>query len=151
MNGGISDTNTTPTGQTGDPAALLSMLMASAASTSPSATGPGIGDAPLDTEPPTSPHPPGTTPPVVVEPPTSPPTVPPSVPPAVPPVGPPRPTIPAGEGSVNADARKRGEMLAAFLASFQAAYRRNNPNFNFTRNPRLAKSLGLPFSGDVGR
>jgi hypothetical protein len=51
----------------------------------------------------------------------------------------------------NEDARKRGEMLSAFLASFQAAYRRNNPNFNFTRNPRLAKSLGLPFSGDIGR
>jgi len=145
MNGGISDTNTTPTGQTGDPAALLSMLMASA----PSTTGPGIGDAPLDTEPPTPPHPPGTTPPVVVEPPT-PPVVPPA-PPVVPPVGPPRPVIPPGEGSVNEDARTRGEMLAAFLASFQAAYRRNNPNFNFTRNPRLAKSLGLPFSGDIGR
>jgi len=146
MNGGISDTNTTPAGQTGDPAALLSMLMAS---TSPSTTGPGIGDAPLDTEPPTPSHPPGITPPVVVEPPT-PPVVPP-VPPVVPPVGPPRKKIVPGEGSVNEDARKRGEMLAAFLASFQAAYRRNNPNFNFTRNPRLAKSLGLPFSGDIGR
>jgi hypothetical protein len=62
-----------------------------------------------------------------------------------------RPFVPAGEGSVNEEARKRGEMLSAFLASFQAAYQRKNPNFNFTRNPRLAKGLGLPWSGDLGR
>ena len=58
---------------------------------------------------------------------------------------------PPGEGSVNEDARKRGEALTAFLASFQAAFQRQNPNFNFTRNQRLAAGLGLPWSGDLGR
>jgi len=155
MNGGISDTNTTPTDQNNDPAALLGALMSSPENVGASSGTPrdgifGYGYYDDVTGSFTKADRPAVTPPVVVEPPT-PPVVPP-VPPVVPPVvPPPRKKIVPGEGSVNEDARKRGEMLSAFLASFQAAYQRKNPNFNFTRNPRLAKGLGLPWSGDLGR
>ena len=190
MNGGISDTTTTPAGQTNDPAALLSTLMASsppaglhmgaqydangnplpapvfaggtppaqaaALSNESSKTGGiRIGDMiyyPDGTSEPYVPPAGGDVvdpdaPPPVVEPPV----VPPVAPPVAPPIRPPRPYIPPGEGSVNKDARLRGEMLSSFLAAFQAAYQRRNPNFNFARNPKIAKSLGLPWSGDIGR
>ena len=155
MNGGISDTTTTPTGQTNDPAALLSTLMASA--------GPENANVPRKRLTPVAGAGDGTPKGTLKDgifgygyyddatgtfTPAERPDVTPVEPP---PIRPPRPRIPPGEGSVNEDARKRGEALTAFLASFQAAYQRNNPNFNFTRNPRLAAGLGLPWSGDLGR
>jgi hypothetical protein len=185
MNGGISSTTTTPTGQTNDPAALLNTLMASAPgglhmgaqydadgnplpepvlaggapspaaaaqlNASPKTGGLRLGDRiyysdgtsePVtdDTTPPPPPPPPP--PPDVDEPPPTPPP---------PPIRPPQKWFPPGEGSVNEEARKRGEMLTSFLASFQAAFQRQNPNFNFARNPKLARSLNLPWSGDIGR
>ena len=164
MNGGISDTTTTSTGQTNDPAALLSTLLASAPGGGASLSASALGESPKTggirigdriyyddgtSVPYTDPSVGGTPPPP--PPPGEPPVVPPVVPPVNPPIRPPRPRIPAGEGSVNEEARKRGEMLSSFLASFQAAYQRNNPNFNFARNPKIAKSLGLPWSGDLGR
>jgi len=167
MNGGISDTTTTPA--TNDPAALLGTLMAPASpsgvSNSPQAGatvanaktgGIRVGDtiyyADGSSEKVDSGGTgtvPGTlTPPGGiggVEPTTTPPTDEAPPPDAASTVS---PWIPAGEGSVNKDARLSGEMLSAFLAAFQAAYQRNNPNFNFTRNPRLA-TTNMPYKSTI--